>query len=50
MKLNILESCMARLGWIIVCSHCSKKLKGSKSPAYCHACFYGYKEKEKEKE
>jgi hypothetical protein len=41
MILSLLESGLARLGWIVVCAHCKRRLPYGTPPAYCHACFYG---------
>jgi hypothetical protein len=42
MTVNVLESPLARLGWIVYCAHCHRRLPYGIPPAFCHACMYGY--------
>ncbi len=39
--MQILESALARLGWIVRCAHCGRRLPYGTPPAFCHWCFYG---------
>jgi hypothetical protein len=40
--LNLLESSLARLGWLVFCAHCKRRLPYGTPPAFCHACYHGY--------